>query len=215
MRAWARVALLGALLAGVAPPRAARAQVPPAGAPGAESLQLPTFTAVSSCAPFTVLVAPSPAGGGGANTSSVLFEAEPEVSPAVALQVADGVLYISPRADFASAAPIKLTARVPAAALTAVAARGGGTVAVASGFDVPALALSATGTSRIAARGVTAASLEVTAEGTSSVFVSGRLGSARVEQEGTSKVALDGAQGPVSGSLEGISKLFVNPADGG
>ncbi|KIY92375.1 hypothetical protein MNEG_15588 [Monoraphidium neglectum] len=123
------------MLALSAAPRAARAQpaaaapkespaATAAGRPGASVRQVPAFTGVVSCAPFTVLVAPS---SGPGNASSVLLEADPEVSSAVALQVADATLYVSLTSDFASRAPIKLTARVPADKLTRVASRGGAT----------------------------------------------------------------------------------------
>lgn len=46
-------------------------------------LQLPSFVGLVSCAPFTVLVAPSEAG----SNASILLEAPPDVSSAIAMGV--------------------------------------------------------------------------------------------------------------------------------
>ena len=89
-----------------------------------ETRQLPAFTRVQLCVPFTVAIQP----GAG---HELRLEAERAVQDAVRAEVSGGLLTLSSQGDYSSAQPIKCTLTLPADQLAsgaAAPAAGGGVV---------------------------------------------------------------------------------------
>ena len=89
-----------------------------------ETRQLPAFTRVQLCVPFTVAIQP----GAG---HELRLEAERAVQDAVRADVSGGLLTLSSQGDYSSAQPIKCTLTLPADQLAsgaAAPAAGGGVV---------------------------------------------------------------------------------------
>ncbi|KIY97931.1 hypothetical protein MNEG_10034, partial [Monoraphidium neglectum] len=212
------------------------ATAPGAAQPGAANETLvsvdqpiPSFFAIRSCVPFSILVLPSKAppagapGSPGANASAagaarVLFNASGDVINGTNATVADGVLAIQLAHGFETHLPIQLIVYTdPARPLSYAAAYGSGDVVVGPGAANGSAfeAAGGGGGGRVIATGVDVQRVVITSSGTSGHHVHGSFDTARVRASGIGVTGLNSSRpAQVAARLGGITTLVADVPDG-
>lgn len=196
-----RVAGLACLLACALGPPALAA---PSTATPAQAILLPenaTFTAIESCLPINLLIAPGEA---------YALDASPAVVPTL---TPSGILRLGVR-SFNATGPVKARVTLPADALARVSANGGGSVTVAPGFNSSALALVNSGPATLYVSGLAnnASTVAISQLGPGVVVLDSAVKAVTVEGGGSGAAFVRGVLRSVAVDLGGMARAVVDPA---